>query len=41
MVVPSLLYGCETWTLRADQIRRKEAAEIQFLRWIVGYTFLY
>jgi hypothetical protein len=28
-----------TWIHRADQIRT-EAAEMQFLRWVVGYTLL-
>jgi hypothetical protein len=34
-----LLHGCETWTIRAYQIRSIEAAQI-FLRWVVGYTLL-
>jgi len=40
MVVTSLLYGCKTWTLRAKNIRRVEAAEIRILRWFAGYTIL-
>jgi len=30
------LYCCETWYLRADHTT--EAAEMQFLRWVIGYT---
>jgi hypothetical protein len=37
MVVTSLLYGCKTWTLRADQIRT-EAAKFQFTYLSTGTT---
>jgi len=36
-----MLYGCETGTLTADQIRRVEAAEMQFFRQVAGHTLLY
>jgi hypothetical protein len=40
VVILSLLYGCRTRPLRADQIRRTAAAEIRFLRWVSDYTLL-
>lgn len=36
MAIPSFLYGCPS----ADQLRRTEVVEMQFLGWIVGYTLL-
>jgi hypothetical protein len=38
MIAPSLLCGCETWTHKVDQIRRTEAAKLQFLKWVASYT---
>jgi hypothetical protein len=40
IVVPSLLHGYETRTLRADEIRGGEAAEMKILRRVVGYILL-
>ena len=38
LVVPTLLYGSENWTLTASQRRRIEAAEMKLLRPLAGYT---
>jgi hypothetical protein len=32
-----LLFGCETWTLKADQMERNEAAEMIFLKRLTRY----
>ena len=39
-VRPVLLYGCETWPLRADDIRRLEAFEFRCWRRILGISYL-
>ena len=38
VALPLLLYGCECWTLTSDQLRRIEASEMRFLRYVTGYT---
>jgi hypothetical protein len=38
LVLPTFLYGSENWTLTALQRRRIEAAEMQLLRPLAGYT---
>jgi len=38
LVMPTLLYGSENWTLTALQRRRIEAAEMKLLRPLAGYT---
>ena len=38
LVLPTFLYGLENWTLTALQRRRIEAAEINLLRPLAGYT---
>ena len=38
LVLPTLLYGSENWTLTALQRRRIEAAEMKLLRLLAGYT---
>jgi len=38
LVLPTLLYGSENWTLTALQRRRIEAAEMKLLRPLAGYT---
>lgn len=40
-VIPSLSNGCEAWTLRADQISRKQEAEMRLLCRVTGYTFFF
>jgi hypothetical protein len=40
LVIPTLLYGSETWTLTASQLKRLEAAEMQLLRPLAGHTLL-
>jgi hypothetical protein len=40
MVIPTLLYGSECWTLTKRQIRRLEAAEMRFLRSVAGYRLI-
>ena len=37
LVLPVLLYGCETWTLNNDLRRRLDAFGTKFLRKILGY----
>jgi hypothetical protein len=39
LVLPTFLYGSESWTLTALQRRRIEAAEMKLLRPLAGYTF--
>ena len=36
VVTPTLLYGCETWTLRADQQRRLRVVQRKMLRMILN-----
>ena len=38
LIVPTLLYGSENWTLTASQRRRIEAEEMKLLRPLAGYT---
>jgi hypothetical protein len=38
MVKPVLLYGSEIWIPTATQYRRLEAAEMQLLRPLAGYS---
>jgi len=38
LVLPTLLYGSENWTLTASQRRRIEGAEMKLLRRLAGYT---
>jgi len=38
LIVPTFLYGSENWTLTASQRRRIEAAEMELLRPLAGYT---
>jgi hypothetical protein len=40
LVIPTLLYGSETWTLTAFQLKRLEAAEMRLLRPLAGHTLL-
>ena len=37
LIVPTLLYGSENWTLTASQRRRIEGAEMKLLRPLAGY----
>jgi hypothetical protein len=39
LVLPTLLYGSENWTLAASQRRRIEAAEMKLLIPLAGYSF--
>jgi hypothetical protein len=38
MAVPTLLYGCETWTLNRSDKRKIETPEMRFLRHVAGFT---
>jgi hypothetical protein len=38
LVLPTLLYGSENWTLTASQRRKIEAADMKLLRPLEGYT---
>ncbi len=40
MVVPTLLYGCETWTIQKRHVSRLLAAEMRYLRRVEGVTKL-
>ena len=40
MVVPMLLYGCETWTIQKRHVSRLQAAEMRYLRRVEGVTKL-
>ena len=39
LVIPVLLYGCETWTLYTDLKRRIDASGTKCLRKIMGYRW--
>jgi len=38
LVLPVLLYGSETWTIKASDARRITAAEMKYMRRTAGYT---
>ena len=38
LILPTLLYGSQNWTLTASQSRGIEAAEMKLLRHLAGYT---
>jgi hypothetical protein len=40
MAIPALLYDCEAWTLTKCICFRIQAAEIEFLQSVAGYTFM-
>lgn len=35
----AMLYGCETWPAKADDISRLVRTEMQMVRWMCGATF--
>ena len=37
--LPVLLYGSETWTIKASDTRRITAAEMKYMRRTSGYTW--
>jgi hypothetical protein len=39
LAVPVLLYGSETWTIKARDARRITAAEMKYMRRTAGYTW--
>ena len=39
LALPVLLYGSETWTVKARDARRITAAEMKYMRRIAGYTW--
>ena len=39
LALPVLLYGSETWTVKASDARRITAAEMKYMRRTVGYTW--
>ena len=39
LALPVLLYGCETWTVKARDVRRITAAEMKYMRRTAGYTW--
>jgi hypothetical protein len=38
LATPSLLYGCEIWTLKQRDIRKLKKAEVKFMRHTAGYS---
>ena len=38
--VPTLLYGCESWTLQARHMSRLQAVEMKYLRRVAGVTWM-
>ena len=40
MVVPTLLYGCETWTIQKRHVSRLQATEMRYLMRVEGVTKL-
>jgi len=39
LALPVLLYGSETWTIRARNVRRITAAEMKYMRRTAGYIW--
>jgi len=39
LALPVLLYGSETWTVKARDTRRITAAEMKYMRRTTGYTW--
>ena len=39
LALPVLLYGSETWTVKARDARRTAAAEMKYMRRTAGYTW--
>ena len=39
LALPVLLYGSETWTIKASDTRRITAAEMKYMRRTAGYTW--
>ena len=39
LVLPVLLYGSETWTIKASDVSRITAAEMKYMTRIAGYTW--
>jgi hypothetical protein len=39
LALPILLYGSETWTIKASDARRITAAEMKYMRRTAGYTW--
>jgi len=39
LALPVLLYGSETWTVKARDTRRITAAEMKYMRRTAGYTW--
>jgi hypothetical protein len=39
LALPVLLYGSETWTIKARDARRISAAEMKYIRITAGYTW--
>ena len=39
LALPVLLYGSETWTVKASDARRVTAAEMKYMRRTAGYTW--
>jgi len=39
LALPVLLYGSETWTIKARDARRMTAAEMKYMRRTAGYTW--
>jgi len=40
LTLPVLLYGSETWTIKARDARRIKAAEMKYMRRTTGYTWI-
>jgi len=38
LAIPVLLYGSETWTIKARDVRKITAAEMKYMRRTAGYT---
>ena len=39
-IVPTLLYGCESWTLQAGHMSQVQAVETKYLRRVAGITWM-
>jgi hypothetical protein len=39
LALPVLLYGSETWTIKASDARRITAAEMKYMTGTAGYTW--
>ena len=40
LVIPALLYSCETWTMTADILKKLQATEMRYFRKLLGVSYI-